>query len=360
MNDSYTQQALASDPNFRKRVRSAMSTVAWQIVNEAESVANHDARIAYARQVVRGLDNEVTVMLPNFVFRPNVINFETTHEFDFPTQIGQTVTAAGDADLMSQIATDWDDLAAAAGFVEPPPAPDRPASRQRVGAVSPTHRRPVSAVPLTLSLWVKTGNPAQASWCGTLCHSTVNAWFLLGTVNTTGAIEATNTTARPRSTRRLRSDSLPTPGRMWPRCSRARASSVFNGAAKGTDTTTTIARTLDRLLVGALISGALSANYWDGDVAEFAIYNAALSDAEVAQLATGLAATSVRGGNLVAYYPLLGTSSPEPDVMGGTGLTLVNGPMAAAHPQSSAAAPAACSRCSKRRRHPATPRRQPL
>jgi hypothetical protein len=123
MNDSFTQQALAADPFFRQRVRSAMSTVAWQIINEADSVANHDARLNYARQVVRSLDSEVTVMLPNFVFRPNVINFETTHEFDFPTQIGQVVTAAGDADLMSQIATDWDDLAAAAGFTEPPPAP---------------------------------------------------------------------------------------------------------------------------------------------------------------------------------------------------------------------------------------------
>jgi hypothetical protein len=61
------------------------------------------------------------VLLPSFVFRPNVINFETTHEFDFPTQVGQVVTAAGDADLMSQIATDWDDLAAAAGFTEPAP-----------------------------------------------------------------------------------------------------------------------------------------------------------------------------------------------------------------------------------------------
>jgi hypothetical protein len=123
MNDSFTQQALAADPFFRQRTRSALSTVAWQVVNEDEALPNHAARIAYARQVVRGLDSEVTVLLPNFVFRPNVINFETTHEFDFPTQIGQVVTAAGDPDLMSQIATDWDDLAAAAGFVEPPPAP---------------------------------------------------------------------------------------------------------------------------------------------------------------------------------------------------------------------------------------------
>jgi hypothetical protein len=122
MNDSFTQQALAADPFFYKRVRSAMSTVAWQVIDEAESVTNHDARLRYARQVIRGLDSEVGAMLPNFVFRPNVLNFPTTHEFDFATQVGQTITAAGDADLMSQIATDWDDLAAAAGYTAPPPA----------------------------------------------------------------------------------------------------------------------------------------------------------------------------------------------------------------------------------------------
>lgn len=121
MNDSYTQQALAADPSFRKRVRSALSTVAWQIVDEDAATPNHDARLGYARQVVRSLDSEVNVMLPNFVFRPNVNNFATSHVFDFPTQIGQTITAAGDADLMSQINTDWDDLAAAAGFPAPPP-----------------------------------------------------------------------------------------------------------------------------------------------------------------------------------------------------------------------------------------------
>jgi hypothetical protein len=122
-NDSFTQQALAADPHFRQRVRSALSTVAWQVVNEAESVANHPARLRYAQQVVRSLDSETSSILPNIVFRPNVINFATSYGFDFPLQVGQVVTTSGDADLMSQIATDWDDLAAAAGFTEPAPAP---------------------------------------------------------------------------------------------------------------------------------------------------------------------------------------------------------------------------------------------
>ena len=120
MNDAFTQQALAADPHFRNRTRSALSTVAWQVENEDVATPNHANRISYARQVIRSLDSEVSVLLPSFVFRPNVLNFETSYVFAFDTQAGQVVSAAGDADLMSQIATDWDNLAAAAGFVGTP------------------------------------------------------------------------------------------------------------------------------------------------------------------------------------------------------------------------------------------------
>jgi hypothetical protein len=119
-NDAFTQQALAADAHFRNRVRSAMSSVAWQVQNENTMTVNHANRLAYANQVIRQLDNEVSVVLPSFVFRPNVINFETSYLFDFVDQVGQVTTAATDADLMSQLATDWDALAAAAGFAPAP------------------------------------------------------------------------------------------------------------------------------------------------------------------------------------------------------------------------------------------------
>jgi hypothetical protein len=115
-NDTYTQAALAADERFRRRVRGAFSTVAWQVLNEDLNTLNHANRVDYAQQVIRQLDLELTVILPSFVFRPNVMNFDTTHVYDFPMQTGQVVTAAGDPDLLSQLATDWDALAAAAGF----------------------------------------------------------------------------------------------------------------------------------------------------------------------------------------------------------------------------------------------------
>ena len=117
-NSTHTQQALAADPQFRRRVRAALSSAAWQIINEAPGTLNHAHRLAYAQQVTRQLESEVGIILPSFVMRPNVFQFETTHVYDFELLIGQVVTASGDADLLSQLVTDWDDMAAAAGFAD--------------------------------------------------------------------------------------------------------------------------------------------------------------------------------------------------------------------------------------------------
>lgn len=119
-NDAFTQQALAADPHFRGRVRSAMSSVSWQIINEVDTTTNHEQRVGYARQVIRQLDTEVSVILPSFVMRPNVFQFATAAVYDFRNQVNEVTTAAGDPDLESQLNTDWDDLAAAAGFVTAP------------------------------------------------------------------------------------------------------------------------------------------------------------------------------------------------------------------------------------------------
>jgi hypothetical protein len=67
-----------------------------------------------------------------------------------------------------------------------------------------------------------------------------------------------------------------------------------------------------------------------GRVAEGVIYGVALSDAEVAQLATGVSPLLVRPGDILNYYPLIGRASPEIDLVGGNNLT-VTGAAAGAH-----------------------------
>jgi hypothetical protein len=118
-NDARTQQVLAQDLHFRSRVRNALTTVAWQILNEDPGASNHFNREKYANVVLRNADAETAAVVPSFVNRPNVFGFATSYVFDFDTASGHVATAAGDPDLLSQLATDWDDLAAAAGFSAP-------------------------------------------------------------------------------------------------------------------------------------------------------------------------------------------------------------------------------------------------
>lgn len=106
-NTSYTQQALAVDPNFQVRVKNALATVAWQILNEPTDTPNNTMRVAYARSVIQNLPMYAGQICPWLVDRPNLFQFETS--FNFPS--GHVVTASGDADIESQIASDWNVLA---------------------------------------------------------------------------------------------------------------------------------------------------------------------------------------------------------------------------------------------------------
>lgn len=194
---------------------------------------------------------------------------------------------------------------------------------------------PVSGCPVTLALWGKLSSTASGFhfFSGGLFYAATTSFISLGDLATGVAREHDGTTNATAAV-------VPaTPLNAWTHYAGVFTTdslrSVFlNGANKVTDATATTAPPLDHVVVGAgYFGGSIYASgKWDGDLAEFAIWNAALNDAEIAQLATGVAATLVRPGNLVAYYPLLGTSSPEPDVKGGTGLTLVNGPTPAPHP----------------------------
>jgi hypothetical protein len=76
-----------------------------------------------------------------------------------------------------------------------------------------------------------------------------------------------------------------------------------------------------------------SGTYFDGRIAEVAIWNVALTDAENAALGRGVSPLLIRPQNLVFYAPLLGRADPEPDLSGGANLTLVNNPPPAVHPR---------------------------
>lgn len=105
-NDSYTQQALAADSSFRQRVKSNLASVAWEVLNEADTVPNHDVRAKYARLVISQLEMQSVAVAPWLVMRPNLFGFNTSYDFT----MGSVVTAAGDPDIASQLHSDWDIL----------------------------------------------------------------------------------------------------------------------------------------------------------------------------------------------------------------------------------------------------------
>jgi hypothetical protein len=106
----------------------------------------------------------------------------------------------------------------------------------------------------------------------------------------------------------------------------------LDGVAGTPETTNVAIAGLNRTTIGARYNTTIGA-YMNGDVAEAAIWNVALTAGEIASLADGLAPIAVRPDSLVAYWPLIGRASPEYDVVGGFAMTLTNTPTTGAHPR---------------------------
>ena len=68
-----------------------------------------------------------------------------------------------------------------------------------------------------------------------------------------------------------------------------------------------------------------------GRIAEVALWDVALSAAEVAALASGVTPLHMRPGNLVAYWPVWGLHSPEIDLTSNGNNMTVTGPVKAGH-----------------------------
>lgn len=110
----------------------------------------------------------------------------------------------------------------------------------------------------------------------------------------------------------------------------------LDGSNKVTNATALTSHTLTGpLSIGRYDDGAgTTGNYFDGSIAETAIWNVQLSDDEIATLGRGHSPLLVRRSALVAYWSLRNGESPERDaVTGAFTLTLVNGPaFTGAHP----------------------------
>lgn len=112
----------------------------------------------------------------------------------------------------------------------------------------------------------------------------------------------------------------------------ASRTSYLNGAASA-ETTTTITQSQFTEAVIAAQQGTVAGVYenpWIGDMAEFGIWNVALTAAEIAALSDGIACNRVRPQSLVFYAPLVRDLI---DARGGLTITNVNGATATTHPR---------------------------
>ena len=105
----------------------------------------------------------------------------------------------------------------------------------------------------------------------------------------------------------------------------------LDGGNKGTSAVSSAPSGLDTSCIGGNLrsSGVTWAAF--GSIADAAIWNVALTDAEVAILAAGYSPLFVRPQSLVAYWPLI--RDTDDDIVGGYSMTPVNSPTVAAHPR---------------------------
>lgn len=104
-----------------------------------------------------------------------------------------------------------------------------------------------------------------------------------------------------------------------------------NGVKDGTNTSDrTFNSIIDNFRIAGFLYNNVSQGFFNGSIAEAAIWNAALTDAEIASLAAGFTPAQIRPQSLQFYAPLV---RDLVDVRGGRAITNINGATVATHPR---------------------------
>jgi len=196
---------------------------------------------------------------------------------------------------------------------------------------------PVSGVPLSMACWYRTttgawkglidlansagGSTGEVGLGLTATGTTIGANRVVAEIN--GGVGGTSAV----------SSSSYSQANAWEHAAAVFASNTsraayLNGGNKGTATLSATPAGLNEAFVGNDIFN----DYHDGAIADAAIWAAALDDFEVAALALGVSPLLIRPSALVAYWPLVGMTSPEIDLIGRRELT-ITGATAAPQPR---------------------------
>lgn len=197
---------------------------------------------------------------------------------------------------------------------------------------------PVSGPPLTLACWARTDTDAvdQAlMWLGDKDSAT----SVIGSLELV-AVDGGNRHVRAKSVSGATEGSALVGNygtNTWHHvCGRFTTTAfrrvILDGAGGDTDTTAVVGATADRVSIGRRGDSTPNA-YLSGAVAEAAIWNAVLSEPEIAALAKGFSPLKLKPQNLVAYWPLGGfAGSSDNDRLGGYDLSALSTPSWTDHP----------------------------
>lgn len=170
-----------------------------------------------------------------------------------------------------------------------------------------------AALPITIAVWFKT---AQASANITLAslYNNANKQYNVALELLSGAVLASSYYAGG-YTAATSAGSYST-GAWQHACgvfaSATSRTAYVNGGGSGSDTTNRAVTGLDTFQLGAYMFSSRQM-YFDGDLAECGIWDVALTADEIASLGKGFAPALIRPASLLAYYPVFGNASPEPD-----------------------------------------------
>lgn len=161
----------------------------------------------------------------------------------------------------------------------------------------------ITATPLTMACWLNPSSLAalQIPLGVFASGSTVPASSFRMQIQTTGAVRAVTNASSAESATISTSTWSHICGVFTSATSR---SAYVNGGSKATDTTSATPAGLNRMTVG-VGRGSTVSNPFTGSIAEVGIWNAALTDDEVAALGKGFSPRLIRPSALVAYLPIV-------------------------------------------------------
>lgn len=194
---------------------------------------------------------------------------------------------------------------------------------------------PVTAAPLTISLWFYTTTTAKAIGMATICDSVGDTGFRVsGQIpNSTSyvqvaALNTINNFGLANSTANYSANAWQHSCAVF--ASSTSRTSYLNGGNAGTNTTSVTPASVTQFLIGVNRSFSTYSNYFVGRIADVGVWNAALTAAEVASLAARAACSKVRPASLIFYAPLI---RDLVDIKGGRAITNNNAATVGDHPR---------------------------